>query len=69
MMGSPGRNNKGVEKDAKHFKKDNRHIGPMYSSTSTQTIIVNVVKILKEALKNLKHLLLVETLGWMLRTT
>ncbi len=69
MMGSPRRNNKGVEKDAKHFKKDNRHIGTMYSSTSTQTKILNVVKKFKEALKNLKHLLFLETLGGMLRTS
>jgi hypothetical protein len=43
-MGSPRRNNKGVEKDAKHFKKDSRPIATMYSSTSTQTKIVNVVE-------------------------
>jgi hypothetical protein len=45
VMGSLRRNNRGVEKDAEHFKKDNRHIGTMYSSTSTQTKIVNVTKI------------------------
>jgi ribosomal protein L34E len=43
VMGIPRRKYKVVEKDAKHFKKDNRHIGTMYSSTSTQTKIVNVI--------------------------